>query len=120
MRIARRGVLVAVAGLALVLAVGWACDPPGGGISSPGDGETVSGTARIEISVTSETEVKGVDIYLDGNLLESLSEAPYAYDWDTTKVANGEHTLSAKVRALDRPEGEIAGIKVTVANKAAT
>jgi hypothetical protein len=104
-------VMCAVAG-----AVAWACDPPGGGINGPPDGGTVSGKTDIQLTVTSETEVKGVDIYVDGNLLDSLDKDPYTYSWDTTKASNGSHEISAKVRAVDRPDGAIKPVKVTVEN----
>ena len=59
----RRAVLLGVASLLVILpAVLWACAPPGIGINSPGEGATLAGTTKIDISVTSETEVKGVDI----------------------------------------------------------
>jgi hypothetical protein len=105
-------VLAAIVWVAIV----WACDPPGGGINSPPGGATVAGTTSVQVSVTSETEVKGVDLYVDGNLLDSVSKEPYTYSWDTTKKANGEHELSAKVRATDRPDGSMTPIKVTVKN----
>jgi thermitase len=101
---------------AAVLVPLWACSPPGGGIHSPGDGTVVSGTTEIEVSVTSETEVKGVDYYVDGNLLESVNESPYSYDWDTTATRNGAHSLSAKVRAKDRKDGELEAVSVTIKN----
>jgi len=104
-------VMCAVAG-----AIAWACDPPGGGINGPPDGGTVAGTVQIQLTVTSETEVKGVDVYLDGRLLDSIAKDPYAYSWDTTKASNGSHEISAKVRAADRPDGQIKPIKVTVKN----
>ncbi len=103
--------------LAVLLVSAWACTGPGGGIHSPGDGSVVSGTAKIEVSVTSETEVKGVDYYVDGNLLESVSESPYAYDWDTTTTTDGAHSLSAKVRAKDRKDGELKAVALTVKNQ---
>lgn len=117
----RRAVGVAAV-LALLTSVAvlvplWACDPPGGGIHSPSDGSVLSGTTKIEVSVTSETEVKGVDYYVDGNLLESVNESPYGYDWDTTATENGAHSLSAKVRAKDRKDGELEAVSVTVKNK---
>jgi hypothetical protein len=108
-------VLVLVSAVLLVSA--WACTGPGGGIHSPSEGAVVSGTTKIEVSVTSETEVKGVDYYVDENLLESVNEAPYSYDWDTTATENGAHSLSAKVRAKDRKDGELEAVSVTVKNK---
>ena len=115
-RASRVVAVVAVLVYAAVLVPLWACDPPGGGIHSPPDGATVSGTTTIDVSVTSETTVVGVDLYLDGNLLTSVSKAPYSYGWDTTKAKDGSYTLSAKVRAQDRPDGQIKGVSVTVKN----
>jgi hypothetical protein len=115
-----RAAIAAGIALALVSAVllvsAWACSGPGGGINRPDEGSVVSGTTKIDVSVTSETEIKGVDYYVDDNLLESVNEAPYSYDWDTTATADGAHSLSAKVRAKDRKDGELKAVSVTIKN----
>lgn len=110
------GAVVVLVSAALLVSA-WACTGPGGGINSPPDGSVLSGTTKIEVSVTSETEVKGVDYYVDGNLLESVNKAPYSYDWDTTATADGAHELSGKVRAKDRKDGELEAVSVTVKNQ---
>jgi len=96
----------------------WACDPPYVGVNSPGDGATVSGVMNIEVNVTSETEVKGVDVYLDKKLVASLPEAPYVLLLDTTKLAKDAHELYVKARAIDREDGISPIRKFTVSGSA--
>jgi hypothetical protein len=115
---ARAALIVAVLLCAAAVVAAWACDPPIVIINSPGDGGTVSGTIEIQLSVTSETDVKGVDIYLDENLLDSLTTEPYTYKWDTTKAENGAHKIYVKARATDRKDGVSKTITVTVKNEA--
>ena len=110
-------VVILVAVLSGVLVAAWACDPPGVGINSPGDGGTVSGTTTIACTVESETEVQGVDIYLDGKLLATITEEPWEYEWDTTQKPNGSYKLHVKARALDREDGVSDTITVALKNK---
>jgi hypothetical protein len=102
--------------IAICCGVGWACDPPSGGINGIGDGTTVSGTVVLEFEVKSETEVKGVDLYVDDKLVTSLDEAPYRYELDTTTLEDGEHTAYVKIRAVDREDGVSEKISFTVNN----
>lgn len=116
----RRRLTVVVVLFALTSAVAvavWACDPPGVIINSPGDGGTVSGTTTIACTVESETEVQGVDIYLDDKLLATITEEPWEYEWDTTQKPNGSCELYVKARALDREDGVSETITITVSNK---
>ena len=55
-----------------------------------GDTSTISATASDDVGVSS------VEIYVDGNLLTTLTTAPYNYDWDTTGVTVGAHSITAK------------------------
>ena len=74
-----RATAIVAAILVVAAAVAWACDPPGGGINISPDGAAISGTSAVDLTANSETEAKGVDVCLDGNLLESLSTAPYSF-----------------------------------------
>ena len=114
-----RGKLVVILAALLTAAMAamvWACLPPWIIIHRPGEGDTVSGTTSIELTVTSETQVAGVDIYLDEALLTTIAAEPYKYEWDTTKVANGPHKIYAKAHAVDRADGVSATITLTVKN----
>jgi len=109
--------LVVVAVLGAVLAIAHACDPPIGGIHGITENCSVSGTIPLQVEVKKvETTVRGVDLYVDGNLVESINQAPYREEVDTTKLRDGDHKLYAKVRALDRPDGMSPTISFKVSN----
>lgn len=111
-------VLLAVAiVLGLVFAIAQACDPPYGGIHGIIENCSVSGTIPVEVEVKAvETTVRGVDLYVDGNLVESINKAPYREEVDTTRLKDGDHKVYAKVRSLDRPDGVSSTISFTVSN----
>jgi hypothetical protein len=60
----------------------------------PGNGATVSGTIGWEVAVTAGSPTK-VELLVDGVAKFSDSSAPYGTSLDTSKLANGNHTLSA-------------------------
>ncbi len=110
-------VLAAAVALGLVFAIAHACDPPIGGIHGIPQNAAVSGKITVEVEVKRvETTIRGVDLYADGNLVESMNQAPYRQDVDTTKFKDGDHKVYAKVRALDRPDGMSPTISFTVSN----
>ncbi len=84
-------------------------------ITSPMASATVSGTQTIAVTATDDTAVSRVDLLIDGVTVASLSSAPYSLAWNTTKYANGGHTIVA--RAYDAA-GNIgsAQVSVTVSN----
>src|ERR1700680_5121073 len=63
-------------------------------ITGPDLGSTVSGTnVTVSTSVVDSASISGVDLFKDGTLFASTTLSPYAFSWDTTKDANGSHTL---------------------------
>ncbi len=68
--------------------------------TSPNLGSTVSGASvAVTASVFTTGTLSALDLYVDGVLYGSVSASPYSFAWDTTKYANGVHTLM--VTALD-------------------
>jgi len=62
-------------------------------ITNPGDGATVSGTVTITVTVRDKEDGSITpDIYIDGNYVATA----FSYDWDTTAVADGSHTITAE------------------------
>ena len=113
--------------LCCLASIASACDPPYVGINSVKVGDTVAGVQTLKLWVRSETEVEGVDIYLDGKLVGSSSpaikqtedgqyEGPCEFEWDTREIPNGSHELYAKARAVGREDGASAKLTVTVDN----
>ena len=47
-----------------------------------------------------DTAVITVDFYIDGRLRTTDALGPYRLKWDTTKAANGLHTIKAAARDL--------------------
>jgi hypothetical protein len=59
----------------------------------PGNGQTVSGNVAWEVAVTGSATK--VEFAVDGTVKFSDSSAPFGGALDTTKLANGNHTLTA-------------------------
>jgi Glycosyl hydrolase family 26/Bacterial Ig domain len=63
-------------------------------IVKPVAGATVSGTVRWKVSV--RPRPLRVQFRVDGRLLRVDRTYPYVYRWDTRRVSNGRHRLSAR------------------------
>ncbi|MHB9145966.1 MAG: S8 family serine peptidase [Symbiobacteriia bacterium] len=61
-------------------------------ITAPQSGATVKGTVSVNANATGASQVA---FSVDGNKVATVTSAPYTYSWDTTQVANGQHTLQA-------------------------
>ena len=69
------------------------------GITSPRPGVSVSGSITVSATASAAAGVAGVQFLLDGgNLGAEVTSAPYSISWNTTTVASGSHTLSARAR----------------------
>ncbi len=78
-----------------------ACDttPPAIQLTAPAAGSAVSGTVRITATASDNTGVAGVRFRVDGNAVASEdTAAPYAVDWDSATVPNGQHSITAVAR----------------------
>ena len=64
-------------------------------ITSPADGQTVSGR-RVYIRANASTDITKVEFYIDGVLKYTDSYRPFSYRWNTTGYSNGSHTLLVK------------------------
>jgi hypothetical protein len=91
--------------------------PPSVSISSPGNGQTVSGTVTVSANASDNVGVAGVQFRLDGaNLGAQDTSAPYSVSWNTTGVANGSHALTAVARDAAGNATTSATVTVTVNN----
>lgn len=90
--------------------------PPSVSLTAPASGATVSGTITVTASASDNVGVTRVDVLVDGAVAGSDASAPYAVAVDTTRLANGAHSLAA--RALDAAGNAAtsAAITVTVQN----
>jgi Bacterial Ig domain/N-acetylmuramoyl-L-alanine amidase len=73
--------------------------PPAVSISSPADGATVSGPVTVTAAPTDDKGITRVDFSLDGAATafasDTSSTGGWSTAWDSTKVANGTHRLTA-------------------------
>lgn len=73
--------------------------PPQTSLIAPAAGAVLTGTVTVTAQATVDvnTVIASVDL-LDGtNSIGSAAVSPFSVQWDTTQVANGSHTLTAKV-----------------------
>ena len=91
--------------------------PPTVALSNPNNGSTVSGTIPVSASASDNVGVAGVQFTLDsGPLGNEDTSSPYSVSWDTTKVSNGLHTLSATARDAAGNTSSASPVSVTVSN----
>jgi N-acetyl-anhydromuramyl-L-alanine amidase AmpD len=85
--------------------------------SSIADGQTVADVQHWLVTVSGK--VASVEFDVDGVARGTVSAAPYAWDWDTTKETPGQHALTIKATGAD---GTVVTqqLTVTVAGPAAS
>ncbi|HJR79382.1 MAG TPA: DNRLRE domain-containing protein [Anaerolineales bacterium] len=73
--------------------------PPSVMLTAPGAGATVGGIVTISAQATDNAAIGHVDFFVNGQLVGTREEAPFAVDWDSTTVPDGSITIAA--RAFD-------------------
>lgn len=98
-------------------------DPPTVSIESPADGTTVSGTVLIEVDADDSDDSVGsldVDVSINSGAWFTATyngaTGFYEWDWDSTTVADGEHTITARATDSDGNLTTSGAITVTVDN----
>lgn len=91
----------------------------GGDTTPPTVSAAESGTAgSITLSATASDDVgvTKVDFLIDGSLKGSVSSAPYAMSFDSTGLANGSHTLTAKAYDAAGNAGTSSPVSFSISN----
>lgn len=90
--------------------------PPTCSIVDPVDGQIISGAYRVKVEATDDKQVSMVELAIDSgswiDITGNFDETYYYYDWDTTTVADGLHTLDA--RATDNASQTTYADQVTI------
>ena len=75
-------------------------NPPTCSIVDPGDGQTLIDVYRVKIDAIDDQQVSTVELSIDSgswiNITANFDGTYYYYDWDTTTVPDGSHTLDAR------------------------
>ncbi len=93
-------------------------EPPTVSISSPNEGETVSGSVQVTGTASDpDGSVQVVEVRIDGGAWNATDgTSSWSYTWDTTTLADGQHTIEA--RSSDgSAHSSIASRTVTVDNQ---
>ena len=59
--------------------------------------QMVQGVFPIELDVAKSIKSPYVTYLIDNEFLAFLNYAPFAYNWDTTRMTNGQHTISVEI-----------------------
>ena len=91
--------------------------PPTVSIVTPAAGSTVSGDAvTVEAEANDDREMAYVDFYVDGKKAKSVKALPYSFQWNSTYVKNGTHTLKAVAYDASGNNTSTEEITVTASN----
>jgi fibronectin type 3 domain-containing protein len=87
-------------------------------MTAPANNATVSGSSVVLSATASDNvAVANVQFKLDGNNLGAAdTSSPYSFNWDTTGVSNGKHTLSAVATDTSNNTTASNSVTVTVSN----
>ncbi|HSW85809.1 MAG TPA: Ig-like domain-containing protein [Candidatus Saccharimonadales bacterium] len=69
--------------------------PPTVSITSPTNNSSVSGTVSVNANASDNVSLANVVFQIDGNVVATDTASPYVYSWDTTKISNGTHNITA-------------------------
>jgi subtilisin family serine protease len=83
-------------------------------ITSPTNGQTVTGIVNVQAIAQDNTGVTRVELYQDGNLIGTSTSAPYTFSWNTNTVSAGSHTLVTRAYDFSNNVGSSAPVNVTV------
>jgi len=90
--------------------------PPTTTIFNPPAGSIVKGLATVEVSASDNVNVTQVELYAGSTRIGTDTAAPFSFSWDTSLVANGNVTLTAKAFDDAQNVGSSAGVSVAVDN----
>jgi hypothetical protein len=91
--------------------------PPAVTVASPVSGAKLVNTVAISANASSSVGVAGVQFMLNGvGLGSEITAAPYSFNWDTTKTANGTYSLSARAFDVYGNQATSSSVTVTVSN----
>jgi hypothetical protein len=95
--------------------------PPTTSITAPANGVTVSGTVAINATASDNVGVAQMQILIDGGVAVSNTNATsLSFNWNTTTVANGSHTIVSKAFDAAGNVGTSTTVTVTVSNSGGT
>jgi hypothetical protein len=83
-------------------------------ITSPSEGETISGSAIISTEVAALSRISKVEYWVDGNPLGAVENEPYEMEWDLSRINAGPHLIEVSATDINGLTGKTA-VNVNVA-----
>lgn len=77
---------------------------------------TVNRTVPLTATVSAAAGVTRVEFLVDGTAIANVTMAPFTANWDTSAVANGPHTVAARVTDMTNSMATTPAVSVTVDN----
>ena len=94
-----------------------ASGPPLVTLTLPPDWTFAHGTVPVTAVVSGGVGPYSVQLYVDGTASGApVTSAPFSFNWDTTKVSDGTHTLSVVLTDVDKQTATSAVVHQTVDN----
>jgi subtilisin family serine protease len=91
--------------------------PPTATITSPTDGQTVSGSVPVSVTAADDVgSVTSVELYVNGVLTSTDTAAPWAFSWDSGAVSTGTYQLTVIATDDSGNRGTSAPVSVSVNN----
>lgn len=82
-------------------------------------GDSVNRTVQLSATATAGAGVNRVEFLVDGNVIATDTTAPYTADWDTSTVADGVHSVTARTVDAANASATSNQVNVTVLNSPA-
>jgi outer membrane protein assembly factor BamB len=107
--------IIAAVFLLMPLACGRDKEPPVVTITSPADGETVSGYVSITVEAADDDSVASVTLLIDDYEVHTVDTSYLEYEWSTLELEEGStHTIKATALDASDNKGESDPVTVTV------
>ena len=92
--------------------------PPSASITSPAEGQSVSGAVTLTATATANggATIAKLELFLDNASVGSSTSGAANVSWDSTKSANGSHVVTATATDSAGRTGSAGAIHVTVHN----
>lgn len=92
--------------------------PPVVTVTAPQTGAVVSGiTVLVSANATDASGIANVKFYVDSTLINLSATSPYTFNWNSTSVADGVHTIVAVARDASGNVATSTGTSIQVQNQ---
>jgi hypothetical protein len=97
-----------------------ACPPPTVMLTAPASGAMVSATVTLTATASASSTygltISSVAFMVDGTVVGTASSSPYSVMWNSTSVANGSHSVTAKATDSRADTATSSAVNITVQN----